>query len=189
MQNKYNISLKIFAGIFVLGILSVMAAKYFDLSQGAMVFLGLIIILLIGFAYFQIQKSKIEDFKKNGLKLLAVVKYIKFSVYYAGAGGAGLQKVYEICCEVNNPNKDGSTSQELMSQKLLFEPQIKAGDLLDVYFNKGNYNDYYLDINKVKLNDRNPSSSWPEIGLYISTDGINYKKQEEMKIDISRQNR
>jgi hypothetical protein len=156
-------------------------------NSGVIWAVGVAIVVIAGIVYAHSLNSRIARLRKDGIKVPATIKYIGLEVLdnaaVKGTHYTATTNLFKIYCTGSNPNTNQPA--EFISNNLYFEPDLQLNNTpIDVYVDRDNPNDYWVDISQIKqrdngiLADKTLVSKYKENGLYKSSDGINYIKSE-----------
>jgi len=150
---------------------------------------SIIIILLVVTFFVGIwlaRKGVVDRYKllkANGYKIQAKILYISLERVRVPIGGntgpARSVEIYRIICEGQDPTTQTVKTYKGSNMNLAPDINVASQQNLDVYVDKNNPNNYWVDISKVPVKVPRLGSNYqlqlqPGQNFYKSVDGVNY---------------
>jgi|GEM_PF-3207579 hypothetical protein len=151
---------------------------------------AVIIVLIITFfiGIWLSRKGVVNRFKllkANGYKIQAKILYISLEKGQMpiGRAGSGTVEIYRIICEGQDPINQATKTYKSSDMELAPDINIISQPNLDIYIDKNDPNNYWVDISKVPVkaaglgnNKQLHYQAGQQVvqNFYKSTDGINY---------------
>ena len=135
-----------------------------------------VVTFIVCFLLWLFMKYRVSKLKTSGYKIIAHVDYMSLT-HSSGSGGTQVKgsSIYRLVSSALHPVT--KEKLEFPTQKLKGKPIVdfKNNPSLDVYLNKNDSTDYWVDISPIKYETNYQDPQLQGYGVYRSNDGTNFE--------------